>query len=164
MFSHFKVDEQPNKKPKKSHFPKRRESDDKNAVAVVKNVSQLGCVSQDSDALVSQDRKSRVNPIQKVLEPIKRVRCTKSTPRHASIREKKVSSLGKINVKAPYQRSPYAMKFEDRHHEETEQHQRCARSKAYASSKKETKLNSIRPAEEWVLPAASTKRARGKRV
>ena len=58
-FTH-KVDEQPNKNPKKSnYFPKRRESDDKNAVAIVKSVSQLGCVSQDSDALVSQGGKSR---------------------------------------------------------------------------------------------------------
>ena len=79
LFLHYKVDEQPNKKPKKSYFPKRRESDDKNAVAVVKSVSQLGCVSQDSDAFVSQGRKSRGNPMQKVLEPIQRVRFTKST-------------------------------------------------------------------------------------
>ena len=47
---------------------KKRESDDKNAVAIVKSVSQLGCVSQDSDALVSQGRKSRGNPMQTVLE------------------------------------------------------------------------------------------------
>ena len=37
----------------------RRESDDKIAVALVKSVSQWGCVSQDSDALVSQGRESR---------------------------------------------------------------------------------------------------------
>ena len=48
-------------------------------MAIVKSVSQLGCVSQDSDALVSQGRKSRGNPMQKVLEPIQRVRFTKST-------------------------------------------------------------------------------------
>ena len=90
-FPHYKVDEQPNKKPKKSYFLKRRESDDKNALAIVKSVSQLGvvCVSQDLDALVSQGRKSRGNPMQKVLEPTQRVRFTKSTLRHASIREKK---------------------------------------------------------------------------
>ena len=61
-FPHDKVDEQPNKKYEKKHFPKRRENDDKNAVAVVKSVSQLGCVSQDSDALVSQGRKSPEKP------------------------------------------------------------------------------------------------------
>ena len=111
LFPQHKVDEQPNKKPKKSHIPKRRGSDDKNAVATVRSVSQLSCVSQDSDALVSPGRKSRGNPMQKVLEPIQRVRFTKSTPRHASIREKKGPSLGKINVKVPRQRSPFAMKF-----------------------------------------------------
>ena len=42
-----------------SKIPKRRESDDKIAVALVKSVSQWGCVSQDSDALVSQGRESR---------------------------------------------------------------------------------------------------------
>ena len=36
LFPHNKIDEQPNKKPKKSHFPKIRENDDKNAVAIVK--------------------------------------------------------------------------------------------------------------------------------
>ena len=66
MFPHHKVDEQPNKKPKKGYYSnKRRESDDKNAVAFVKIVSQLGCVSQDSDALVSQRGKQpRGNPMQ----------------------------------------------------------------------------------------------------
>ena len=104
LFPHYKVDEQPNEMPKKRNIPKRRESDDKNAASIVKSVSQLGCVSQDSDALVSQGRKSRGNPMQKVLAPIQRVRFTKSTLRHASIREKKGPSLGKINVKFPQQR------------------------------------------------------------
>ena len=122
LFPHYKVDEQPNKKPKKSYFPKRRDSDDKNAVATVKSVSQLGCVSQDSDALVSQGGMSRRKPMQKVSAQILRVRFTKSTLRHASIREKEGPALGKINVKVPHQRSPYAMKFEDRSQEETERH------------------------------------------
>ena len=74
LFPHYKIDEQPNKRPKIGHYSqKRRESDDKNAVAIVKSVSQLGCVLQDSDALVSQGRKSRGSPMQKVLEPIQRV-------------------------------------------------------------------------------------------
>ena len=128
------------KKPKKSYFPKRRESDDKNAVAIVKTVSQLGCVSQDSEALVSQGRKSRGNPTQKVLEPTQRVRFTKSRLRQASIREKKGPSLGKIQVKSPHQRSPHAMKFEDPSHEETERQQRCARSKAWNLAKNIFKL------------------------
>ena len=68
--------------------------------------------------------------MQKVLEPIQKVRLTEFTLREASIREKKGPSFEKINV-VPHQRSPYAMKFEDRSHEETERQQRCARSKAW---------------------------------
>ena len=123
------------KKPKKGyHSHRRRESDDKNAVAFLKIVPQLGCVSQDSFALVS-----------------------------ASIREKKGLPLGKIQVKNPHQQSPYAMKFEDRSHEKTERQQRCARSKAWNLGKHIYKLKEkdqvtfYSPAEEWVLPAASTK-------
>ena len=97
----------------------------------------------------------RANPMQKVLEPIQRVRFTKSTLRHASIREKKGTSLRKIDVKVLHQRSSYAVKFEDRSHEEIERQQRCARGKAwnfvyiyiyiYTSSKKRTKLHSTHP-------------------
>ena len=54
LFPHYRVDEYRNKNPKKSYFTQKRENDDKNAVAIVKSVPQLGCVSQDSDALVSQ--------------------------------------------------------------------------------------------------------------
>ena len=55
------------------------------------------------------------------------------------------------------------MKFEDRSHEETERQQRCARSKAWNLAKNIYKLKEkdmaafYFPAEEWVLPAASTK-------
>ena len=100
--------------------------------------------------------------MQKVLEPIQRVRFTKYTQRYASIREKKGPSLGK-HVKVPHQRSPYAMKFEDRSHEETERQQRCARSKAWNLANHINKLKEKDkaafhfPAEEWILPAASTK-------
>ena len=40
LFLHYKIDEQPNKHTEKSNFPQRRESDDKNAVAIVKSVLQ----------------------------------------------------------------------------------------------------------------------------
>ena len=165
MFPHHKVDEQPNKKPKKGCYShKRTENDDKNAVAIVKTVPQLGCISQNSDALVSQrGKQARGNPMQKVLGSIRKVRFTQSTLRQASIREMKGPSLGKIQVKVPHQRSPYAMKFEDQSHEETERQQRCARSKAWNLAKNMYKLKEndkatrYSPAEEWVLPAAETK-------
>ena len=98
--------------------------------------------------------------MQKVLEPIQTARFTKSTVRQARIQEQKGPSLGKITVKVPHQRSPYAMKFEDRSHEETERQQRCARSKAWNLAKNIYKLNEkdkaafYFPAEEWVLPDA----------
>ena len=152
------------KSRKRATIPqKRREGDDKNAVAVVKDVSQMGCVSQDSELLDSQrGKQARWNPMQKVLGPIRRIRFTQSTVRHASIREKKGTSLGKIQVKTPHQRSPYAMKFEDGSQEETERQQQCARSKAWNLAKnrhkckEKDKATFNSPAEEWVLPVAST--------
>ena len=52
LFPHHKVDEKPNKKPKKTYnSPKRRENVDKNAVAIVKFVPQLGCASPDATSL-----------------------------------------------------------------------------------------------------------------
>ena len=57
LFPHDEVDEQPNKKPKKSdHSQKRRERDDKSAVAIVKIVSQMGCASHDSDHRLEQHK------------------------------------------------------------------------------------------------------------
>ena len=47
-------------------------------------------------------------------DQFEKVRCTQSTLHQASIREKKGSSLRKIQVKNPHQRSPYAVKFEGR--------------------------------------------------
>ena len=126
------------------------------------NCTTMGCVSQDSEALVSQrGKQSRGNPMQKVLGPIRKVRFTQSTLRQASIREKKGPSLGKIQVKHPHQRSPYAMKFEDRSHEETERQQRCGQSRAWNLAKNMYKLKENdkttfnSPMEEWVLPVAS---------
>ena len=94
-------------------------------------IKSLGCVSQASDALVSQGRESRRNPMQKVLEPIQRVRFTvyASSCEHP---RKERTIVGKNNVKVPYQRSPYAMKFEDSSHE---RQQRCAGSKAWNLAK-----------------------------
>ena len=144
--------------------PKRRESDDKNAVAIVKSVSQLVCFSQDSDALVSQTGKqSQGKPMQKVLGSIRKGRFTQSTPRHAGILEKKRTIAWNCTSQILRQRSPYAKKIEDQSHEETERQQRCARSKAWNLAKNIFKLKEkdqvtfCSPAEEWVVPAASTK-------
>ena len=50
-------------------------------------------------------------------------------------RKRKDHRREKYNVKVPHHRSHYAMKFEDRSHEETERQQRCARSKAWNLAK-----------------------------
>ena len=99
--------------------------------------------------------------MQKVLNAIQRVRFNESTIR--SIRDKKKPSLGKINVKVRHQRSPYAMKFEDRSHEETEQQQRCAEARhgtlpqTFTSSKRKTKLHSSRLQKSGFSPSASAR-------
>ena len=97
--------------------------------------------------------------MQKVLGSIQKVRFTQSTLRQASIREKKGPSLGKIPVKHPHQRSPYAVKFEDRSHEETERQQRCARSKAWNHAKNINKLK--RERQSYILLARGGKRVCG---
>ena len=131
------------KKPKKGYYsPKKR----KRCVAIVKIVPQLRCVSQDSEALVSRRGiQSRVS-----------LRYVKYPGKYWTI-------AWKVQVKNLHQRSPNALKFEDQSHEETERQQRCARSKAWNLAKNIYKLKEkgkasfYCPAEEWVLPAASTK-------
>ena len=163
------VEEQPNKKKNKGYYShNRRENDDKNAVAIVKIVPQFGCVSQDSEALVSQRGKQpRGNPMQKVLGPIRRVRLTQSTLRQTILRENKGPSLGKIQLKNPHQRSLHAVKLEDRPHEETER-QTTARSKVWNLAKNTNKLKEkdkaifYSPAEEMGTPGCVNKRAGGR--
>ena len=85
-----------------------------------------------------------------------RLRCVKQVSR-------KTKDLNEVQVKNPHQRSPYAMKYEDWSHEETERQQRCARSKAWNLAKniykfrQKDKAAFYSPAEEWVLPVAEPK-------
>ena len=146
---------------------KTEKGDDWGAAAVVKTVPQLGCVSQDSEpSELPKSVKYRGNPRRKVLGSIRRVRFTQSTLRQASLREKEGPSIEKIHVKIPHQRSPYAMKCEDRSQEETERQQRCARGKAWNLAKNIFKLKEkdkaafYFPTEEWVLPVTSKKSPR----
>ena len=107
LFPHHKVDEQTNKKPKKGCYcHRRRESDDKNAVAIVKIAPQLCCVSQDSDALVSQrGKQSRRNPMQKVLGSTREVRFTQSALRQVS-GKRKIHRLEKYKSKISFSEVP----------------------------------------------------------
>ena len=150
LFPHHKVDEQPSTKPKKGYYSpkKRRESDNKNAVAFVKTVPQLGCVSQDPETLESErGAESPKNPMQKVSGPIRQVRFTQSALRQASIRENEGPSLGKTQLKMPHQRSTHAVKFEDRKRLKDNSDAPEARHgilpKTYTISKKRTKLHSF---------------------
>ena len=68
------------------------------------------------------------------------LRFTEAAQRHANIRENRGPSLGKIQVKVPHQRSPYAVKFEDRSQEEIERQERCARGDAWRLAKNILKL------------------------
>ena len=140
LFPHWKVEEQPNKKPTKG--------DDKSAVAIVKSVRQLSCVSQDTEPPDSATISGKGT---KVLEPRRRVRLTRAALRQANIRENKGPSLKKIQVKIPHQRSPYAMKFEDRDLQERLKDKSDAPAETrgdlpniFTSSKKRTKPHSVR--------------------
>ena len=94
-FQHWKVEERPNKKPKKGMT--------KVQLLCLKSVRQLSCVSQETEPPESATipRKGTF-----VLRPIRRVRFTSAALRQANIREKKGPSLGKIQVKMPQLRSP----------------------------------------------------------
>ena len=97
-----------------------------------------------------------------MLGPIRRVRFTRAALRQANIRENKGPSLAKIQAKIPHQRSPYAVKFEERSPEATARQERCARGDAWKIAKniykliKEDKATFYSPNEERILPAAST--------
>ena len=104
---------------------------------MVTDVRQLGCVLQD---LEPPESSAILRESTEVLGLIRRVRFTRGTLRHANIREKKGPSHGKIQVKVLHQRSPYAVKLEDRSQEETERLERCARGDAWELAKKIFKL------------------------
>ena len=128
-FAHRQVEGQPSQKPKKDG--------DKGAVAALKDARRLGCVFQDTEPPESLPILPKST---KVLGSIRRVQFTKATQRHANIRDNKGLSLGKVQVKVPHQRSPYALKFEDLSQEETERQERCARGDAWRLAKKILKL------------------------
>ena len=119
LFPHHKVDEQPNKKPRKSdHSPKRRESNDTNAVSIVRNLTQMGCVSQHSELLnFSEVNKPRETRRKKSWDRFEEYESVSLRYIKRVSGKRKGPSLGKINVKVLHQRSPYAVKFQDWSHE-----------------------------------------------
>ena len=128
----------------------------------MKSVRQLSCVSQDAEPPESAAISGKGT---KVLGPIRRVQSTRGALREATIRENKGLPFGKIQVKIPHHRSPYAVNFEDRSQEETERQERWALKAAcktwnlarniYKLKEKDT-ATFYSPSEEWILRAAST--------
>ena len=94
-FPHRKVEEQPSKKLKKDG--------DKSAVAFLKALRQLGCVFQDT---APPEFLSILRTGTKVSGPIRRVRFTKATQRHADIRENKGPSLENTGQTSSSAQSP----------------------------------------------------------
>ena len=122
-FPHWKVEEQPNRRPKKGG--------DKSAVAVVKSVRQLGCVSQDAKPPKSATISWKST---KVSGPNRQVRFTRAALRQANIRKSKGPSLSFTSQKFSSAQS-LRRKFEDRSQEETERQERLARGDAWKLAK-----------------------------
>ena len=78
-----------------NQLKKLKKCGDKNAVAILQDVRQLGCALQDIEPLESS---SILRKDPKGLGPIRRVRFTKAALRQANIRENKGPSLNKIHV------------------------------------------------------------------
>ena len=78
-------------------------------------------------------------------------------------KEKKGPSVGKTQVKNPHQRSPHAMKFENRSMKRLKDNSDAPEARHGTLPKNLCKLQEkdkatlYSPAEEWVLAAASTK-------
>ena len=86
---------------------------------------------------------------------------TNATQRHGNVRENEGPSLGQIQVKVPHQRSPCAVKFEDRSQEETERKERSPLGETWRLAKNILNLKEPDKADflsltnEWFLPAPS---------
>ena len=161
LFPHYKVEEQPNKKPKRelSKRKQRRQG----CGSYCENCTSIGfCLARLRAVRTSEQNKVSEKPEAEVLGSIRRVRFTQSTLRQASIRENKGTSLEKIQVESSHRRSTHAVKFEDRSQEETERQERCARGDAWKLAENIYKLKETEKAtfysatDEWSLPVAST--------
>ena len=154
LFPHHEVDEQPNKKPNKGHYShKRRESEDKNAVAIVKMYHNwIGSRKTQKHWFLKEENSSSETRCKKFWDELEEYeRITQSTLRQASFREKKGPWFGKVQVKNLHQRSPHVMKFWHWSHEKTERDnsdapeaRRGTLPKTFTSSKRMTKRHSTR--------------------
>ena len=132
--------EQPSKRSKKKRdksavaMSKKNERYDRTERPVVddsSNTRQLGCVFQDMEPPKSSSILRKSSDIRK---PIRCVTFTKAVLHHANNRDQN-PSLGMICPGEPHQRSPNALKFEDRSQEETEWQEQGAREAAWKLAK-----------------------------
>ena len=96
---------------------------------LLKESTQLGCVSQDSNLRKSFQREEGK------LGSKHTVKFSKSTWHQIKNRERKGPSRGIIPKCEPHDRSPCSPKFGERSHEETLHQERCARKVAWDSAK-----------------------------
>ena len=86
----------------------------KSAVIFLKNTRQMGCFFQDMEPPKSS---SILRKSSKILKPIRSFQFTKAALRHADIRDQNTTAWNDLPGD-PHQRSPNALKFEDRSQEE----------------------------------------------
>ena len=157
-YAHRQVDEQPRKRFKKdgdkgaAAMLKNHESYDGTVKPVVSrdtghgrhglvvcnssNTRQLGCVFQDMEPPKTSSFLRKSSDTRK---PIRRVKFTEATARHAYIWDQNLA-LGLICPGEPHQRSPNASKFEDRSQEVTEWQEQGAREATWKLAKNVLKL------------------------
>ena len=144
--STFKVDEQPNKNPKKSYFSKKKAIKMQWLLRkmchnwVVNHKIQMHSFPQVESLGATRCRKSciQVKKYDSLSQRFVTRVCGKNGP-----------SLGKIQVKVPHQRIPYAVDVPEEKH--------GILLKTFSSSHNKTKLHSTFPRMTWVLSDASTK-------
>ena len=123
FFRHIEAEEKPSKKSKKGSA--------KGSVALLKDSTQLVCVSQDScPRKICQREKG-------ILGSKHAVNVSKGTWHQIKIRERKGGFIQKCE---PHECSPCAPKFGERSHEEALHQERCARRVAWDLAKSTYKL------------------------
>ena len=130
-FRHVEAERKPSKKTKKGGV--------KRSVAILKESTQLGCVSRDSYPRNSILREPGM------LGSKHTVKFSKGTWHQIDIRERKGPSRGIVQKCEPHERSPCAPKFGERSHEETLIQEGCARKAAWDLAKNMYKLKNSEP-------------------
>ena len=112
----------------------------KSSVALLKESTQLGCVSQNSHPRKSNPREEGQ------LRSNHTVNFSKGTWHHIKIRERKGPSRGVIQKFEPHERNLCAPRFEERTQDETLHQEKCARRVAWDFAKSVHKLTNTNKA------------------